>query len=58
MEQHLKTKVLDDKALSPSAISCQQQIPKFLIPYSYAIPPCKRSYIEEVFICIVNPLLL
>ena len=31
MEQHLKTKVLDDKALSPSAISCQQQIPKFLI---------------------------
>ena len=43
MKQHLKTKVLDDKALRLSASSRQQQI-----PYVYVIPPCKRSYKKEV----------
>ena len=42
MKQHLKTKVLDDRALRLSASSYQQQI-----LYLYAIPPCKRSYKKE-----------
>ena len=42
MKQHLKTKVLDDRALSLSASSYQRQI-----LYLYAIPPCKRSYKKE-----------
>ena len=43
MKQHLKIKVLDDKALRLSASSCQQQI-----LYLYVIPPCERSYKKEV----------
>ena len=42
MKQHLKTKVLDDKALRLFASSYQQQIISL-----YVIPPCKRSYKRE-----------
>ena len=45
MKQHLKTKVLDDKALRLSASSCRQHI-----LYSYATPPCKRSYKKELIL--------
>ena len=45
MKQHLKTKVLDDKALKLSASSCQQQI-----LYLYVIPPCKRSCKKELIL--------
>ena len=43
MKQHLKTKMLDDKALRLSKSSCQQQI-----LYQYVIPSCKRSCKKEV----------
>ena len=45
MKQHLKTKVLDDKALRLSASSCQQQI-----LYLRVIPPYKRNYKKEVIL--------
>ena len=45
MKQHLKTKVLHDKALNLSASSCQQQI-----FYLYLVPPCKRSFKKDVIL--------
>ena len=43
MKQHLKTKVLDDKALRLSTSSCQQQV-----LYFYVIPPCKENDKKEI----------
>ena len=45
MKQHLKTQVVDDKALKLSASSYEQQI-----LYLYDTPPCKRSYKKEIIL--------
>ena len=48
MKQHLKTKVLDDKALRLSATSCQHEI-----LYLSVIPPVLKFHMPTV-----NPLFL
>ena len=45
MKQHLKTQVVDDKALKLSASSYEQQI-----LYLYDTPPSKRSYKKEIIL--------
>ena len=53
MKQHLKTKMLDDKALRLSASSYQQQITYlfiYLFIYLYVISLCKRNYKKEVIL--------
>ena len=45
MKQQLKIKVLDEKVLTFSTSSCQQQI-----LYLFVIPSCKWSYEKEVIL--------